>query len=79
LIGEEATQAPHVITIELPPHIASAEVARTLKRAGFLVAHASAYLRDRNWIQLCLMGEVPREALPALLRELGRCVDGPVS
>ena len=79
LIGEAAPQAPHVITIELPSHIASAEVARTLERAGFLVAHASAYLRDRNWIQLCLMGEVPREALPALLRELGRCVDGPVS
>jgi hypothetical protein len=36
------------------------------------VSWASGYLRARNWIQVCLMGEIARDALPALLRELTR-------
>jgi predicted DNA-binding protein (MmcQ/YjbR family) len=48
----------------------SVRAAEELERAGFLVAYASSYLRARNWIQVCLMGEVPKNALPALLRRL---------
>lgn len=69
LIGDGANAAPHVITLEVQR---SDDVAAALERAGFLVSHASEYLRKRNWIQLCLMGEVPRDALPHLLRELRR-------
>lgn len=69
LIGEGATPAPHVITLAVSD---SARAAEELERDGFLVAHASGYLRERNWIQVCLMGEVPRETLPALLRGLAR-------
>lgn len=69
LIGEGATAAPHVITLAVER---SGEAAAALEQSGFLVCHASTYLRERNWIQLCLMGEVPREALPHLLRELRR-------
>ncbi|HVE71119.1 MAG TPA: GNAT family N-acetyltransferase [Thermoanaerobaculia bacterium] len=57
--------APHVITLTVRD---SARAAAELERAGFLVSWASGYLRERNWIQVCLMGEVPREALPALVR-----------
>jgi aspartate aminotransferase-like enzyme/RimJ/RimL family protein N-acetyltransferase len=63
----EGTPAPHVITIAVPD---SARAAAELERDGFLVAHASSYLRRRNWIQVCLMGEVPRDALAALVRRL---------
>ena len=69
LIGEGATPAPHVITLAVSD---SARAAAELERAGFLVSWASAYLRERNWIQVCLMGEVGRDALPPLLRELPR-------
>lgn len=69
LIGEDTTTAPHVVTLEVPR---SDEAAAALERSGFLVSHASSYLRKRNWLQLCLMGEVPRDALPHLLRELRR-------
>jgi aspartate aminotransferase-like enzyme len=69
VIGEEATPAPHVLTLAVAD---SARAAQELERNGFLVAHASSYLRERNWIQVCLMGEVPRDALPGLLRELAR-------
>ena len=65
----DATPAPHVITLAVPD---AARAAEELERGGFLVAHASDYLRARNWIQVCLMGEVPRDALPTLLRELAR-------
>ena len=76
IIGERAKGAPHVITLEVPN---AAEVAAALERDGFLVAHASGYLRERNWIQLCLMGEVPHDALPHLLRELRRVTRLPSS
>lgn len=72
LIGDRATPAPHVVTIQLPAHIRSDDAARDLERAGFLLSYASGYLRDRNWIQICLMGEVPRDVLPPLIRELQR-------
>jgi aspartate aminotransferase-like enzyme len=70
LIGDHATPAPHVMTIALPPHVRSDDAASHLERAGFLLGHASSYLRERNWIQVCLMGEVPRDVLPQLLRAL---------
>lgn len=72
LVGDRATPAPHVATIELPPRVRSDDVAGALERAGFLVSWASGYLHARNWIQVCLMGEIHRDALPALLRELTR-------
>lgn len=74
LIGDRATPAPHVVTIELPEHIRSDDAARSLERAGFLLSYASGYLRERNWIQVCLMGEVSRDVLPPLIRELQRII-----
>jgi len=72
LIGDHATAAPHVVTIQLPQHIRSDEAARSLERSGFLLSYASGYLLQRNWIQICLMGEVSRDVLPPLIRELQR-------
>ena len=63
IVGSSATPAPHVVTIALPEHLPSSDVAAAMERAGVLIGHASGYLRDRNWIQLCLMGEVPRATL----------------
>lgn len=75
LIGDHATPAPHVVTIELPSRLRSDDVARDLERAGFLLSYASGYLRERNWIQICLMGgEITRDVLPALLREMARVI-----
>ncbi len=70
LIGDRATPAPHIVTIALPANVHSGEAAGTIERAGFLVGHASSYLRERNWIQVCLMGEWQRDVLPELLRTL---------
>jgi hypothetical protein len=43
--------------------------------AGFLVGYASAYLRSRNWIQLCLMGGVPWQTLRQACRTLRMIMD----
>jgi hypothetical protein len=44
-----------------------------LKKAGYLLSYNSGYLLQRNWIQICLMGEWSREhveALPDVLANL---------
>jgi aspartate aminotransferase-like enzyme len=74
IAGEGAVPAPHIVTIALPPHVRSEELAQAFERAGFLIGHASGYLRQRNWIQICLMGEWPRDVLPQLLRMLKTAV-----
>ena len=70
LLSDRAKPAPHVVTIALPPEVRSEEAAQVIERAGFLIGHASSYLRQRNWIQICLMGEWPRDVLPQLVRML---------
>jgi len=75
LVGPEATPAPHVITIALPEGIRSDDVAAKMECAGFLIGHASAYLRNRNWIQLCLMGGVSRQTLRQACRTLRTIMD----
>jgi hypothetical protein len=41
---------------------------------GYLVSYQSRYLVERNWIQICLMGDYRIDALPDLLRVLGYLV-----
>jgi aspartate aminotransferase-like enzyme len=64
LIG---SSSPHVFTIEVDD---APRVAASLEKHGFLVAHASDYLRARNWLQIAVMGEVTRAQLEALVRRL---------
>ncbi|HEY4642376.1 MAG TPA: aminotransferase class V-fold PLP-dependent enzyme [Thermoanaerobaculia bacterium] len=75
IIGERGTPAPHVVTIALPPHVSSADCARRMEHAGFLIGHASAYLLERNWIQICLMGGISRAALRQALSILSMISD----
>ena len=72
LIGEGATTSPAVVTIALPGCRNSAEVGRLVQEAGYLVSCNSDYLRGRNWIQVCLMGECAREKVRSLLNALNR-------
>jgi len=72
LTGAEAVVSPAVVTIDLPPDRNSTRVGAELREAGFLVSCNSDYLRGKNWIQVCLMGEFNREKLVALLNHLNR-------
>lgn len=72
LIGSQTVTSPAVVTIELPPEIDSTVAGTLLKESGFLLSCNSDYLRGKNWIQICLMGEIAREKVVALTSALNR-------
>jgi aspartate aminotransferase-like enzyme len=72
IVGPPAEISPAVTTIALPQTISSEWVGRKLDEAGFQLSYRSRYLRERNWIQICLMGEIAQESLVPLLALLGR-------
>ena len=73
-LAQDAHSAPGIITIALPRAASSAEVARALSAQGLQIAWQSAYLQQRNWIQICLMGELHETAVRRLPDELARQV-----
>jgi aspartate aminotransferase-like enzyme len=67
LLGAGARTSPAVITIALPPEINSVRFGDAMEASGWLLSCNSEYLRRRNWVQICLMGEFRRgEVLPVL-------------
>lgn len=50
--------SPAVVTIPLPESINSLAFGGLMQKRGFLIACRSNYLVERNWIQICLMGDV---------------------
>lgn len=76
LVASERENAGAVITIALPKKsIDSARMGTALESLGFHTSYASGYLRERNWLQICLMGEVCRSQLERLMPVLAAQVD----
>ena len=76
LVASERENAGAVITIALPTKsIDSARMGIALESLGFYTSYASGYLRERNWLQICLMGEVSRPQLERLLPVLAAQLD----
>jgi aspartate aminotransferase-like enzyme len=72
LIEAGGKVSPAVITLVLPPEFDSAKIGARLQEAGFLLSCNSEYLRRKNWIQICLMGEIARDKLVSLANALSR-------
>jgi aspartate aminotransferase-like enzyme len=72
ILAAEEHAAPAVITLVLPEGTDSGEVSRKLEKAGYLLSAHSEYLRRRNWLQICLMGECRQEDVDLLLTRLQR-------
>lgn len=66
--------ATSVLTVALPPGVDASVVADALERAGWLAAARSRHLLERNWLQLCLMGEVSTADLDGLADALAKLV-----
>jgi aspartate aminotransferase-like enzyme len=78
VVAPESHAAPAVATIALPSHVDSIAVGLAMARDGFLVSYESGHLRRRNWVQLCLMGDYPRDAIAdAVDRLAAHAVLGP--
>jgi len=72
LVGSTTRTSPAVVTIELPPGLNSVQIGKLVQEAGFLLSYNSEYLKRRNWIQICLMGEIAREKVVAAVNALHR-------
>jgi aspartate aminotransferase-like enzyme len=72
LIGNGAPLSPAVITIQFPPEMNSVVIGGAMQEAGYLLSFNSEYLRNKNWIQVCLMGEFTREKVVALANAINR-------
>ena len=72
LIGNGAQTSPAVITIALPAEMNSLKIGEAMQEAGYLLSYNSEYLRRKNWIQICLMGECPREKVVPVANALNR-------
>ena len=60
------------MAIALPSHLDSARIGGLVQESGYLVSYNSDYLRQKNWIQVCLMGECAKEKVVSLLNALNR-------
>jgi aspartate aminotransferase-like enzyme len=72
VIAPEPDSMPAVITLATTDGRSGLELAQRLEQAGFLLSCNSNYLRQRDWIQICLMGEYSREKLDGLLACLAK-------
>jgi aspartate aminotransferase-like enzyme len=74
IIGPEDHLSPAVITIALPQGMISENLGSYLDESGYALSYRSKYLLDKNWIQICLMGECSRESIKPLLQTLQQYV-----
>jgi aspartate aminotransferase-like enzyme len=74
IVAPDKHASPAVITLALPDSVSSEDVGERLESAGYLLSYRSEYLLRRNWIQICLMGELEREKTAALLSALEQVV-----
>lgn len=71
LVEPEATS---VLTVALPRVVDAPALAEALESAGWLAAAGSRHLRERNWLQLCLFGDVRAADLDGLAATLAGLV-----
>lgn len=67
VVAPDAHAAPGVVTLVLPQTLFAQQIGAELESSGFLLSYQSRYLRDRNWIQICLMGECRQKDLSKLM------------
>jgi aspartate aminotransferase-like enzyme len=72
LIGNGAKTSPAVVTIALPPMMNSVKIGEAMQEAGYLLSYNSGYLRRKNWIQICLIGECTYEKVVSVTNALNR-------
>lgn len=74
IVGEGGNLSPAVTTIALPPTVSSRALGKHLEESGYLLSYMSSYLLERNWLQICLMGEILEAELHSLLEELRHAI-----
>jgi aspartate aminotransferase-like enzyme len=73
-LARDAHAAPGVVTVAIPNDVSAAAVGLALSAQDIQIAYQSRYLQQRNWVQICLMGELHESALRRLPGALARQV-----
>jgi aspartate aminotransferase-like enzyme len=79
IVGDDRNLSPAVTTIALPPTVHSRALGEELEEAGYLLSYMSGYLLERNWLQICLMGEISEAELHSLVEALRGAIVGRMS
>ncbi len=74
-LARDEDSAPGIITLPVPEEVSAADVALALRDQGIDVAYQSDYLRERNWLQIALMGELDDSALQQLPSAIAGHID----
>lgn len=75
LVVQGAARSPGVFTLALPEELSSRALGDALLEAGLECSYASGYLLQRNWLQICLMGEASQAGLALLCEQLAQHLD----
>ncbi len=67
----EHAACPGIVTLIPPRGLTAFELGEDLDRRGFWTSYRSAYLVERGWLQIALLGDPPRTSLEKLIRVLG--------
>jgi aspartate aminotransferase-like enzyme len=70
IVGRDERASPAIVTVALPETLETVAVAAALAARGFVTSTHSQYLLTRNWLQICLMGEVSRRSLEGVAQAL---------
>jgi aspartate aminotransferase-like enzyme/GNAT superfamily N-acetyltransferase len=70
LTATESASCPAGITFSLGDTGSAAQLGEELEQRGFLLNFRSSHLRQRNWIQLSLLGDPPRADLERFVHTL---------
>ncbi|MBE1553244.1 aminotransferase class V-fold PLP-dependent enzyme [Sporosarcina limicola] len=73
LIPEESA-TPAILTLLMPGGLSAMQLGDNLFLNNFTVHYESAYLRERNWLQIACMNDVPEKELNRMLDVLRRLV-----
>jgi aspartate aminotransferase-like enzyme len=74
VLAEPACRFPGAITIPLSHQLNSERVGAAAEADGWHLSYQSGYLVQRNWIQVCLLGDADRNSLDGFAQRLGALV-----
>lgn len=71
-IMSASCRMPGIVTIMIPKEINSHTLIKSMAHHGYLIGGHSAYLLKRNWVQVCLMGQLQNDLLEILPEKLAQ-------
>ncbi|WP_163101711.1 aminotransferase class V-fold PLP-dependent enzyme [Peribacillus alkalitolerans] len=75
VISVEMHSSPVIMTIELPLSLSSITIGKSLKFQGYQLHYESAYLLEKNWLQIACIGELDANHVTKMIVLLKQVID----